>query len=144
MIVFTEGKVGRRRQRVNSGQYGGEVAQINNKIVDIPCQINIYMLKYIRNRRLIRYRFNRPISDKMRKGKDMLIAAFIISKTALFFIEMIILFAGVFVIAIVTPKLAAFIDKQRAKNKSPYESAPLPERVDDDISADNGTDKNQE
>lgn len=73
-----------------------------------------------------------------------MIAAITINKVTLFFIDMILLFAGIFVIAIITPKLAAFIDKQRAKNKSPYESAPFPERVDDDISADNGADQNQD
>lgn len=47
-----------------------------------------------------------------------------------FFIKFILLLAGVYVIAALTPKLAAYIDKRRASEKSPYESAPLPERVD--------------
>ncbi len=48
-----------------------------------------------------------------------------------FLFEIVLIFAGLFVIAVLTPKLAAFIDKKRAQNKSPYESAPLPERVED-------------
>ncbi len=43
------------------------------------------------------------------------------------------MFLGIFVIALLTPKLAAWIDKQRAKNKSPYEDlAPEPERVQEE------------
>lgn len=53
-------------------------------------------------------------------------------QTAWFLIEMALMFAGIFLIAVITPKLAKFIDGQRAKNKDPYESAPLPERVDDE------------
>ncbi len=56
-------------------------------------------------------------------------------------IMVILMFAGIFVIAVITPKLAAFIDKKRGKAPdysqipkapiSPFESAPLPERVEE-------------
>lgn len=51
-----------------------------------------------------------------------------------FFLKCGLIFAGLYVIIILTPKLAAYIDKVRAQNKSPYESAPDPARVDDDAS----------
>lgn len=52
-----------------------------------------------------------------------------------FFIITILLFAGIYVIAVVTPKLAEYIDKLRSQSKSPYESAPIPERVDNDTNS---------
>lgn len=62
---------------------------------------------------------------------------------AKFMIIVMFMFAGIFVIAVVTPKLAAFIDKKRGKAPdysqipkapvSPFESAPLPERVEESI-----------
>lgn len=62
---------------------------------------------------------------------------------AKFMIIVMLMFAGIFVIAVVTPKLAAFIDKKRGKAPdysqipkapvSPFESAPLPERVEESI-----------
>ncbi len=63
------------------------------------------------------------------------------AQVAKFMIMVMLMFAGIFVIAVVTPKLAAFIDKKRDKAPdysqipkapiSPFESAPLPERVED-------------
>ncbi len=63
------------------------------------------------------------------------------AQVAKFMIMVMLMFAGIFVIAVVTPKLAAFIDKKRGKAPdysqipkapiSPFESAPLPERVED-------------
>ncbi len=63
------------------------------------------------------------------------------AQVAKFMIIIMLMFAGIFVIAVVTPKLAAFIDKKRGKAPdysqipkapiSPFESAPLPERVED-------------
>ncbi len=49
-----------------------------------------------------------------------------------FFLKCGLIFAGLYVIIILTPKISAYIDKVRAQNKSPYESAPDPARVDDD------------
>lgn len=46
-----------------------------------------------------------------------------------FFLRLGLIFVGVYVILILTPKLAAFIDKRR-KNQQP--PAPRPERVEDD------------
>ncbi len=51
-----------------------------------------------------------------------------------FFLKCGLIFAGLYVIIVLTPKIAAYIDKKRAQNKSPYESAPDPARVDDDAS----------
>ncbi len=63
------------------------------------------------------------------------------AQVAKFMIMVMLMFAGIFVIAVVTPKLAAFIDKKRGKAPdysqipkapiSPFESAPLPERVEE-------------
>ncbi len=65
------------------------------------------------------------------------------AQVAKFMIMVMLMFAGIFVIAVVTPKLAAFIDKKRGKAPdysqipkapiSPFESAPLPERVEESI-----------
>ncbi|GEM_PF-1568902 len=62
---------------------------------------------------------------------------------AKFMIIVMLMFVGIFVIAVITPKLAAFIDKKRGKAPdysqipkapiSPFESAPLPERVEESI-----------
>ncbi len=48
-----------------------------------------------------------------------------------FFLKCGLIFAGLYVIIVLTPKIADYIDKKRAQNKSPYESAPDPARVDD-------------
>lgn len=63
------------------------------------------------------------------------------AQVAKFMIIVMLMFAGIFVIAVITPKLAAFIDKKRGKAPdysqipkapiSPFESAPLPERVEE-------------
>lgn len=63
------------------------------------------------------------------------------AQVAKFMIMVMLMFAGIFLIAVVTPKLAAFIDKKRGKAPdysqipkvpiSPFESAPLPERVEE-------------
>ncbi len=63
------------------------------------------------------------------------------AQVAKFMIVVMLMLAGIFVIAVVTPKLAAFIDKKRGKAPdysqiprapiSPFESAPLPERVEE-------------
>lgn len=52
-----------------------------------------------------------------------------------FFLKLAILLAGVYVIIILTPKIAAFIDKRRKPGEEEA-SAPRPERVDDDIDED--------
>lgn len=67
-------------------------------------------------------------------------------QVAKFMIIVMLMFAGIFVIAVITPKLAAFIDKKRGKAPdysqipkapiSPFESAPLPERVEESIISD--------
>lgn len=51
--------------------------------------------------------------------------------------KMGLLMLGVFIIALVTPKLASWIDKKRAQNPSPYGDEPSPERVDDDLISEN-------
>ncbi len=51
-----------------------------------------------------------------------------------FFLKCGLIFAGVYVIVLLTPKLAGYIDKKRAQNKSPYGEAPDPARVDDEAS----------
>ncbi len=54
----------------------------------------------------------------------------------IFFLKLFVLFAGVYVIIILTPKIAALIDKhKKAAEQEP--EAPRPERVEDD-------DKNEE
>ena len=52
-----------------------------------------------------------------------------------FMLKIAILFAGVYVIILLTPKIASFIDKRRKPEDEL--SAPRPERVDDDESAEN-------
>lgn len=71
------------------------------------------------------------------------------AQVAKFMIIVMLMFAGIFVIAVVTPKLAAFIDKKRGKAPdysqipkapiSPFESAPLPERVEESINFEDGS-----
>lgn len=51
-----------------------------------------------------------------------------------FFLKLTILFAGVYVIIILTPKIAAFIDKRRKPGKDASEE-PRPERVQEDDSS---------
>ena len=53
-----------------------------------------------------------------------------------FFLKLLILFAGVFVLTILTPKIAAFIDKYRKPGEEVPE-APRPERVEDDNFSEN-------
>ncbi len=70
------------------------------------------------------------------------------AQIAKFMIIVMLMFAGIFVIAVITPKLAAFIDKMRGKAPdygkapkapiSPFESAPLPERAEDGIDSKEG------
>ena len=64
-----------------------------------------------------------------------------------FFLKCGLIFAGLYLIIVLTPKLADFIDKKRAQNKSPYGEAPDPARVDDEAlktekTADNGEETN--
>lgn len=71
------------------------------------------------------------------------------AQVAKFMIMVMLMFAGIFVIAVVTPKLAAFIDKKCGKAPdysqipkapiSPFESAPLPERVEDSINSEDSS-----
>ena len=49
----------------------------------------------------------------------------------IFMLKVVILFIGVYAIIILTPKLAAFIDKRRKAGEEVPE-APRPERVEDD------------
>lgn len=56
--------------------------------------------------------------------------------TAMFFLKFSILLAGVYVIVLLTPKIAAAIDRLR-KPEDPTLEAPRPERVDDDIDKEN-------
>lgn len=74
------------------------------------------------------------------------------AQVAKFMIIVMLMFAGIFVIAVITPKLAAFIDKKRGKAPdysqipkapiSPFESAPLPERVEESIDFKDGSKPN--
>lgn len=74
------------------------------------------------------------------------------AQIAKFMIMVMLMFAGIFVIAVITPKLAAFIDKKRGKAPdysqipkapvSPFESAPLPERVEDSINSEDSSKPN--
>lgn len=50
--------------------------------------------------------------------------------------KMGLLMLGVFIIALLTPKFASWIDKKRAENPSPYGDEPSPARVDDETSPD--------
>ena len=54
----------------------------------------------------------------------------------MFFLKLIVLFAGVYVIIILTPKLAAFIDSHRKTGDRPDE--PRPERVQSENDTENG------
>lgn len=77
-----------------------------------------------------------------------MILALTLDKAGSFLLRLVIMMAGIFIIAYLTPKLAAFVDRLRRKNnpgeqpdeplfKSPYESAPLPARVESDLSTEN-------
>lgn len=55
--------------------------------------------------------------------------------TAIFFLKLIILFAGVYVLIVLTPHIAAWIDS--LKKNTPDPEAPRPERVDDDLNPEN-------
>lgn len=59
-----------------------------------------------------------------------------ISVMAELLIKLAILFAGIYVIIIATPKLAAFVDKRRKKGEEP--ETPRPERVGEDDNAEPG------
>ena len=63
-----------------------------------------------------------------------MILAVSLPKMMYFFFVFGIIFAGIYVLAVLTPRLAGYIDKLRAKNKPFYESAPDPARVDTDSS----------
>ncbi len=60
----------------------------------------------------------------------------------IFFLKMFLILAGIFVIILLTPKLAAFIDSRRKPGDEP--DGPRPERVEDEEktenSAENGDD----
>lgn len=58
------------------------------------------------------------------------------SPLAIFFLKFGILLAGIYIIILLTPKLAAFIDRRKKPGETPPE-APRPERVQDDINSDN-------
>lgn len=45
--------------------------------------------------------------------------------------KMGLLMFGVLVIALLTPKMASFVDKRREKNPDPYDGVPNPARVQD-------------
>ncbi len=49
-----------------------------------------------------------------------------------FFLKCGLIFAGLYLIIVLTPKLANFIDKKRAQKKDPYDGVPNPARVDDE------------
>lgn len=49
-----------------------------------------------------------------------------------FFLKCGLIFAGLYIIIVLTPKLANYIDKKRAQMKDPYGGVPNPARVDDD------------
>lgn len=77
-----------------------------------------------------------------------MLMALTLDKAGSFMLRLAIMMAGVFVIAYLTPKLAGFIDKRSSKKardeqpseplfKSPYESAPLPERVESEALTEN-------
>ena len=57
------------------------------------------------------------------------------STTAIFFLKLIILFAGVYVLILLTPHIAAWIDSRKKWTAEP--EAPRPERVDDDLNSEN-------
>ena len=57
------------------------------------------------------------------------------SSAALFFLKFLILLAGVYVIVLLTPHIAAWIDSLKKDTSGP--SAPRPERVDDDFNSEN-------
>lgn len=63
------------------------------------------------------------------------------AQIAWFLFEMVLIFAGLFVIAVLTPKLAAFIDKKRAQAKSPFEKLEQ-NKSGDDTTDINPADKN--
>lgn len=60
-----------------------------------------------------------------------------------FFLKLAILFAGVYVLIILTPKIAAFMDKRRKPGEEVPE-APRPERVEDDENTENIAEKSGE
>ena len=60
-----------------------------------------------------------------------------------FILKLGILFIGVYVIIILTPKIAAFIDKRRKPGEDVPE-APRPERVDDDENMENPAESGNE
>ena len=70
-----------------------------------------------------------------------MICALTLGNVMEFFLKCGLIFAGLYVIIVLTPKLAAWIDKVRAQNKSPYESAPDPARVDDEALNDDENEK---
>ena len=57
------------------------------------------------------------------------------STTAIFFLKLIILFVGVYVLILLTPHIAAWIDSRKKWTADP--EAPRPERVDDDLNSEN-------
>lgn len=57
----------------------------------------------------------------------------------LFIGKMGILMLGILVIALITPKLASFIDNKRDKNPDPYHGVSNPARVQDNNTSKNST-----
>ncbi len=49
-----------------------------------------------------------------------------------FFLKCGLIFAGLYIIIVLTPKIAGYIDKKRAQRKDPYGGAPNPARVGQD------------
>ena len=60
----------------------------------------------------------------------------------IFFLKMFVLFAGVYVLIILTPKLAAYIDRRRKQGSEP--KAPRPERVEDNEAIESHADKDDD
>lgn len=56
--------------------------------------------------------------------------------TAIFFLKLVILFAGVYILTHLTPHIAAWVDSRRKDAPE----APRPERVDDDLTSENSGD----
>lgn len=86
---------------------------------------------------------------KLKGDENVTVMALGSAQVAKFMIIVILMFAGIFIIAVVTPRLAAFIDKKRGKAPdysqvpkapiSPFESAPLPERVEESTDLKDGS-----
>lgn len=60
----------------------------------------------------------------------------------IFFLKMLVLFAGVYVLIILTPKLAAYIDRHRKQGGEP--KSPRSERVEDNEAIESHADKDDD